>query len=69
MRPLAAGLALVWGAFNFVVSFFMVTNAFVAKTAIKEGILAQAALVLGGAAIEALAVVLMWQCARMLRGR
>lgn len=69
MRPLVAALALVWGLFSFVVSFFMVTSTFVAKTVIKEGIPAQAALLLGGAGVEALAVVLMWQCVRMLRGR
>lgn len=69
MRPAVAVLAFLWGAASFVISFLMVSNAFVAKTAIKEGIAAQAALLLGGAAIEILAVVLMWQCVRMLRGR
>jgi len=69
MRPAVAVLGLLWGAFNFAVSFFMVSSSFVAKTAIKEGIASQASLLLGGAAIEILAVVLMWQCVRMLRGR
>lgn len=69
MRPLVAALALLWGLFTFVVSFFMVTNVFVAKTVIKEGVPAQAGLLLGGMTIEVLAVVLMWQSARMLRGR
>lgn len=69
MRPAVAVLGLLWGAFNVAVSFLMVSSSFVAKTAIKEGIPAQASLLLGGAAIEVLAVVVMWQCVRMLRER
>ena len=68
MRPAVAALILVWGVINFVTSFFMVTSAFLAKTPAKEGILAQAALLLGGLAIGAMAVALIWQCLRTARG-
>ena len=69
MKAVAAALGIAWAAFNVLVSFFMVSSFLTAKTVIKEGIPAQAALLLGGVAIEALAVVLMWQCVRMLRGK
>lgn len=69
MRPFVAALALIWGLFTFAVSFFMISNVFVAKTVIKEGVAAQAALLLGGITIEVLAVVLIWQSARIVRGR
>ncbi len=58
MRRAVAAMQLVWALINVVVAYFFVTNAFVAKTAIKEGLPAQAALLLGGALIGALAIAL-----------
>jgi hypothetical protein len=69
MRPIAAVLVALWALANLVASFFMVSSTFVAKTAIKEGIPAQAALLLGGVAIEVLSIALVWQSVRILRGR
>ena len=48
MKRLAALLALVWCVANIVVAYWMVTGAFLAKTAQHEGIVAQASLLLGG---------------------
>ena len=45
----------------------MVTSAFLAKTPAKEGILAQAALLLGGLGIAVLSAALVWQCVRTVR--
>lgn len=67
MRSVAAALAIAWALANLAAAYAMVTGAFVSKTAMKEGILAQASLLLGGAAIEALSIVLIWQCVRMIR--
>lgn len=69
MRTVAAVVALTWALANLAASFFMVSSTFVAKTAIKEGVLAQASLMLGGVAIEVFAIALAWQCVRILRGR
>ena len=69
MRRAVAALALLWGALNILVSYLFVTSAFVAKTAVKEGILSQASLLLGGVAIEVFAAVLIWQCLRIIRSR
>jgi hypothetical protein len=52
---------------NVVIAYFFVTNAFVAKTAIKEGLPAQAALLLGGALIAVFAVALAWESLRIFR--
>lgn len=67
MRPTVAILGIVWALANLAAAYVMISGAFVAKTAIKEGILSQAALLLGGMAIEVLAIALIWQCARALR--
>lgn len=48
MKRLAALLALLWCVANLVVAYWMVTGAFLAKTAQHEGIVAQASLLLGG---------------------
>ena len=60
-------MELLWAAVNVVIAYFFVTNAFVAKTAIKEGLAAQAALLLGGALIAVFAVTLAWQSLQILR--
>jgi hypothetical protein len=46
-----------------------VTSAFAAKTAIKEGLLAQAVLLLGGVAMAVFAYLLARQCLDVLRAR
>jgi len=67
VRPLAALLGLLWSLANLVVAYFFLTGAFVAKTAAKEGILAQLSLLLGGVLIAAFAFLLARECVRMLR--
>ena len=65
MRPLVGVLGLVWSLANLVIAYFFVTSAFVAKTAAKEGILAQLSLLLGGVLIAAFAILLARECVRM----
>jgi hypothetical protein len=66
VRRLAALLGLLWSLANLVVAYFFVTGAFVAKTAAKEGILAQLSLLLGGVLIAGFAILLARECVRML---
>ncbi len=65
MKPLVAVLGLVWSLANLVIAYFFVTSAFVAKTAAKEGILAQLSLLIGGVLIAAFAILLARECVRM----
>jgi hypothetical protein len=65
VRPLAALLGLVWSLANLAVAYFFLTSAFVAKTAAKEGILAQLSLLLGGVLIAGFAILLARECVRM----
>jgi hypothetical protein len=65
VKPLVAVLGLVWSLANLVIAYFFVTSAFVAKTAAKEGILAQLSLLLGGVLIAAFAILLARECVRM----
>jgi hypothetical protein len=65
MRPVVAVLGLVWSLANLVIAYFFVTSAFVAKTAAKEGILAQLSLLLGGVLIAGFAILLARECVRM----
>ena len=58
-------LGLVWSLANLVIAYFFVTSAFVAKTAAKEGILAQLSLLLGGVLIAGFAILLARECVRM----
>ena len=69
MRPVVAVLGLLWSLANLVIAYFFVTSAFVAKTAAKEGILAQLSLLLGGVLIAAFAVLLARECVRMFSSR
>lgn len=62
----AALLAGLWALANLVVAFLFITNAFVAKTVAKEGLLAQLSLLGGGALIEILAIALLWRCFRVV---
>lgn len=66
MRPLVALLGLLWCIANLGVAYFFVIGAFVAKTAAKEGILAQLALLVGGVLIAGFAILLALECWRML---
>lgn len=65
MRPLFAVLGLVWSLANLVIAYFFLTSAFVAKTAAKEGILAQLSLLVGGVLIAGFAILLARECVRM----
>jgi hypothetical protein len=67
MRPVVAVLGLVWSLANLAIAYFFVTSAFVAKTAAKEGILAQLSLLLGGVLIAVFAILLARECVRMFR--
>lgn len=62
-----AVLAVLWGLASMLMSYLMITSTFVSKTAIKEGIPAQASLLLGGVSIEVLSIALVWQAVRMVR--
>ncbi len=66
MRRLAGLLALLWALANLVLSYFFLVSAFTAKTAAKEGVLAQLSLLVGGVLIAAFAVLLARQCFRMM---
>jgi hypothetical protein len=66
MRRLAALLALMWALANAALSYFFVTSAFVAKTAAKEGLLAQLSLLVGGVLIAGFAILLARECVRMM---
>jgi hypothetical protein len=66
VRRFAALLALVWALANLVLSYFFLTSAFVAKTAAKEGLLAQLSLLVGGALIAGFAILLARGCLRMM---
>jgi hypothetical protein len=67
VRAVVAVLGLVWSLANLVIAYFFLTSAFVAKTAAKEGILAQLSLLLGGVLIAAFAILLARECLRMFR--
>jgi hypothetical protein len=66
MRRLTGVLGLLWCLANLVVAYFFLTSAFVAKTAAKEGILAQLSLLIGGVLIAGFAILLARECVRML---
>jgi cytochrome b subunit of formate dehydrogenase len=67
LRVFFAGFGLLWALASLLVAFLFVANAFVAKTAAKEGLPAQLALLVGGALIGIFAVLLARQCVGMLR--
>lgn len=66
MKRLVAILAILWSAAMLVVTYWMVTGAFMAKTAQHEGLLAQASLLLGGLLIGAFSGLLIRQSVRIL---
>ena len=69
MRPVAAILGILWAALNLVLAVLFLVNSFTAKTAAKEGILAQLALLVGGALILAFGALLAKESWRMLTQR
>ncbi len=66
MKRVAALLALLWCVPNLVVAYWMVQGAFISKTAMYEGILAQASLLLGGLLIAIFALLLARHALQML---
>lgn len=69
MRTAVGALGLLWALGNLAVAYFFVTSAFVAKTAAKEGILAQLSLLVGGLVIAAFALLLARQCVSLIVAR
>jgi hypothetical protein len=67
LRVFFGAFGLLWALASLLVAYLFVTNAFIAKTAAKEGLLAQLALLFGGALIAVFAVLLARQCVGMLR--
>lgn len=65
MKRVAAILALLWCLPHLVVALWMVQGAFVAKTAMHEGVLAQLSLLLGGILIAIFALLLARSCVRI----
>ena len=68
MKRVSGVLAVVWAVANLVLAYFFVTGAFVAKTAAKEGLAAQAALLLGGLLIAVFAVMVAREGLALFRG-
>ena len=68
-RVALAVVALLWSLASVAVAYFFVTSAFVAKTAAKEGILSQLALLFGGLAIAGLAFLVLRECFRIVTRR
>jgi len=66
VKAVAAILALIWAAGDVVLAGLMILGAFTAKTAAKEGPMAQASLLLGGLLIGLFALALGSVCLRML---
>ena len=69
MRQLTAVLGILWAVLNAVVAGFFLVSSFTAETAKKEGILAQGALLIGGALILLFGWLLAQQSWRLLRHR
>ena len=66
MKRIAALLALLWCVPNLVLAYWMVQGAFVAKTAMHEGVVAQASLLLGGLLIAVFTLLLARLCLRIV---
>ena len=58
MKQLVAVLGILWAALNLIVAAFFLGSSFTATTAAKEGILAQLALLIGGALIAIFSALL-----------
>jgi hypothetical protein len=60
-------LGLIWALINLVLAYYFLADAFIAKTAAREGPLAQASLLLGGLFMGLFAVLVARVCLRLLR--
>ena len=69
MRFLVGLLGVLWALANLGIAYFFVTSAFVAKTAAKEGILAQLSLLVGGVLIAGFAILLARESLRLFTAR
>ena len=69
MRQLAAVLGILWAIQNAILGAFLVTGAFTATTAQKEGILAQLAIFVGGVLIGVFSWLLAQQSWRLFGQR
>lgn len=69
MRPVAAVLGIVWAALNLVLAAVFLFSSFTKITPMKEGILAQLALLIGGLLILAMGWLLAQQSWRLMRHR
>jgi hypothetical protein len=69
VRQVVALIGIAWAAVNAVLGALFAANAFTAGTLRKEGILAQLALLFGGALILAFAVILAWQAWKLFQHR
>ena len=69
MRPVAAVLGLAWAVLNLVLAALFVASSFTKTTPMKEGILAQLALLIGGLLILGMGWLLAQQSWRLLRQR
>ena len=67
MKQLAGMLGLIWALINLVLAYYFLADAFIAKTAAKEGPLAQASLLLRGLLMGLFAVLVARVCLRLLR--
>jgi hypothetical protein len=66
MKRVAAILALLWCLPHLVVAFWMVQGAFVAKTAMHEGVIAQFSLLAGGLLIAVFTLFLARLCVQIV---
>ena len=69
MRPVVALLGIVWAVLNLVLAALFVASSFTKTTPMKEGILAQLALLIGGLLILGMGWLLAQQSWRLLRHR
>jgi hypothetical protein len=67
MKPVVGVLGVAWALVNLILAYFFLIDAFTAKTAAHEGILAQASLLLGGLLMGLFAVFLARVCVRLVR--
>ena len=69
MRTVAAILGIAWAVLNLVLAGLFVASSFTKTTPMKEGILAQLALLIGGLLILGMGWLLAQQSWRLLRQR
>ena len=68
-RVTVGALAALWAASSLAIAYWMLTSAFTAQTAIKEGVLAQLALVFGGLGTAVLAALVLREFLRIVTRR